>query len=153
AGLVHALRFCGLLSESMAAHERAVALDPTIVTSVPHTHFLRCEYEATLETYGQTRYYLDAAAWAALGDQPRAKLVLRERLARGALSPQMSALMGSLLALLEGRRDAAMATITSVAIDDEPEIVFYLARHCGMLGARVETVQMLRRARQEGLTS
>jgi hypothetical protein len=33
AGLVHALRHCGLLSESVAAHDRAIALDPTIVTT------------------------------------------------------------------------------------------------------------------------
>ncbi len=44
AGLVQALRFCGLLDESLAAHERAIALDPTLVTSVPHTYFLRGEY-------------------------------------------------------------------------------------------------------------
>src|SRR6266850_183661 len=70
AGLVHALRFCGLLDKSVAAHERATALDPTIVTSVAHTYFLRGEYEATLDSYGGgTRYYLDTAAWAALGDK------------------------------------------------------------------------------------
>jgi DNA-binding winged helix-turn-helix (wHTH) protein len=49
AGLVQALRVCGLLDESLLAHQHAVRLDPAIVTSVPHTHFLRAEYEATLE--------------------------------------------------------------------------------------------------------
>ncbi len=44
AGLVQGLRFCGLLDESIRAHAHATALDPTIVTSVPHTYFLRCEY-------------------------------------------------------------------------------------------------------------
>src|SRR5262249_9497266 len=51
AGLVQVFRCCGLLEESVAAHTRATELDPTIVTSVPHTHFLQCEYEKTLETY------------------------------------------------------------------------------------------------------
>jgi tetratricopeptide (TPR) repeat protein len=86
AGLVHALRFCGLLDESVSAHERATALDPTMVTSVPHTHFLRGEYETTLDTYGATRYYLDAAAWAALGDRSRAATLLQERLAGSAVA-------------------------------------------------------------------
>jgi hypothetical protein len=40
AGLVHAMRYCGLLEESVAAHTRATALDPTMLTSVAHTHFL-----------------------------------------------------------------------------------------------------------------
>ncbi len=86
AGLVHALRYCGLLEESVAAHDRATALDPTTVTSVTHTHFLRCDYQAALDTYGQTRYYLDAAAWAALGETTRAAALLRERLAAGQLA-------------------------------------------------------------------
>ena len=80
AGLVQVLRFCGLVDESVAAHRHAAALDPTVVTSVAHTHFLRGEYEATIETYsGRKGYYLDAAAWAALGDAHRAISLLRER--------------------------------------------------------------------------
>src|SRR5688500_13733286 len=38
-GLVHALRFCGLLEASRTAHLRARALDPAIVTSVAHTYW------------------------------------------------------------------------------------------------------------------
>ena len=49
AGLVQGLRSCGLLGESLLAHKRATALDPAIVTSVPHTHFLLCEYEVDLK--------------------------------------------------------------------------------------------------------
>src|SRR6185503_11675064 len=113
AGLVHALRFCGLLDESVAAHERAIALDPTIVTSVAHTYFLRCEYEAALDHYAGSRYYLDAAAWAALGDTARGTTLLGERLA-GELSPLMAGLMGSLAAALEGRRDEAMTMMTTL---------------------------------------
>jgi hypothetical protein len=68
----------GQLEESAAAHQRAIALDPAMVTSVPHTHFLRGNYQATLDTYAATRYYLDAAAWAALGDTTRAASLLRD---------------------------------------------------------------------------
>jgi DNA-binding winged helix-turn-helix (wHTH) protein len=152
AGLVHALRFCGLLDESVAAHERATALDPTLVTSVPHTHFLRCEYESTLDTYGATRYYLDAAAWAALGDTARATTLLTQRLA-GPLSPLMAGLMGSLGATLAGRRDDAIAMMRTLEVACEPEVLFYLSRHFALLGAGDECTGLLQRARTEGFTS
>jgi DNA-binding winged helix-turn-helix (wHTH) protein len=153
AGLVHALRFCGQLEESAAAHRRAIALDPAIVTSVPHTHFLRGDYQSTLETYAGTRYYLDAAAWAALGDATRAAALLRDRLASGQLSPLMGGLMASLLAILEDRRDAAAATMRALPLEREPEVVFYLARHYALLDDADETVRLLRHARAEGLTA
>ena len=153
AGLVHALRFCGLLDESVAAHERAVALDPTIVTSVPHTHFLRCDYADTLDTYGPTRYYLDAAAWAALGDGRRATAMLRERLAATQLSGLMGGVMGSLLAVLDQRHDEALAMMRALEIDREPEVLFYLARHFAMLGAAADSIRLVQRAREGGLTS
>jgi len=153
AGLVQALRFTGLLEESVAAHARAAALDPTVVTSVPHTHFMRCDYTATLETYRHTRYYLDAAAWAALGETKRAAQLLEERLASFHMSPLMANLCGSLLALLQDRRDAAVAMIHGMAIDREPEVVFYIARHLAMAGDAAGAVGMLQRARREGLAS
>ena len=45
AGLVQALRFWGQLDASLAAHDRAIALDPALMTSVAHTHFLRGDYQ------------------------------------------------------------------------------------------------------------
>jgi len=153
AGLVQALRFCGLLDESVAAHRRAVALDLTIVTSVPHSYFLQCEYEAALEVYAGTGYYLDAACWAALGDGKRAAALLQERLRTRQLSDLMSGLMRSLLAVLDGRRDEARATMSAVQVDGEPEVGFYLARHFAMIGDHTGCVEMLQRARSHGLSS
>jgi tetratricopeptide (TPR) repeat protein len=153
AGLVHALRFCGLLAESVAAHDRAIALDPTVVTSVTHTHFLQCEYEASIDSYSGTRYYLDAAAWAALGNTTRAIELLRGRLSGGQLSALMAGLMNSLVATLKGQRDQALALMTGLTVTREPEVLFYLARHYAMLDAVAESLDMLRRARSEGLTS
>jgi hypothetical protein len=152
-GLVQALRHCGLLDESVAAHVRATALDPTIVTSVPHTHFLRCDYQAALDTYTGTRYYLDAAVWAALGDTTRARTLLQERLAQTPLSRLMSGVMRSLLATLDGRRDEAMRLTSAIVVEREPEMLMYLARHFAMLGAEDACVRLLTRARTEGFTS
>ncbi len=44
AALVAACRYCGLLPQSLAAHERATRLDPNIKTSVQHTFFMLGDY-------------------------------------------------------------------------------------------------------------
>jgi serine/threonine protein kinase/tetratricopeptide (TPR) repeat protein len=48
AGLVHACRYCGLLEQSIAAHEEARRLDPHIATSLEQTLILNGEYERLL---------------------------------------------------------------------------------------------------------
>ena len=50
AGLVQACRYCGLLSESLAAHRRARALDPSVPTSATYTHWAFGDYPAALDT-------------------------------------------------------------------------------------------------------
>ncbi len=44
AGLVSACRYCGLLDASVAAHTRALDLEPKIGTSVGHTWFLQADH-------------------------------------------------------------------------------------------------------------
>jgi tetratricopeptide (TPR) repeat protein len=154
AGLVQILRFCGLLEESVMAHHRAASLDPTLATSVAHTHFLRGEYEATIETYSARRgYYLDAAAWAALGDAHRATSLLRDRLGDSQLSPLMFGLMSSLLALAEDRSRDAAEIIEATKVAHEPEVLFYMARHLSRAGDASAAIRLLRRARVEGFTA
>lgn len=154
AGLVQILRCCGLLEESVMAHRCASSLDPTLATSVAHTHFLRGEYEATIETYSARKgYYLDAAAWAALGDARRATSLLRDRLGDAHLSPLMSGLMSSLLALAEDRSRDAADIINATKVAHEPEILFYMARHLSRAGEASAAIRLLRRARVEGFTA
>ena len=153
AGLVQVLRCCGLLDDSVAAHERALALDPTVKTSVAHTHFLRGEFARVFETYTGALYYLDAAAWAGLGDIDRATSLLRARLSQPSLGSVMASLMSSLLAVLEGERDHAIALMQDSEGIREPEVLFYFARHYGMLHFTEPSIEMIRRARLAGLWS
>lgn len=151
AGLVQVLRFCGLLPESLHAHRRAMDLDPAIGTSVPHTLFLAGDYEATIETYGgRTGYYLDAAAWAALGQPSRARVLLQERLALTPLSALMAGLMESLLAVVEKRFDDAVRVMKSMPLGQEPEALVYLARHYSLIGDPGAAAQLLNQAAGAG---
>jgi DNA-binding winged helix-turn-helix (wHTH) protein len=152
--LVQVLRFCGLLDESLEAHRRASELDPTTVTSVPHTHFLRCDYRATLETYGgRACYYLDAAAWAALGDVKRAQALLSERLKRIPVSGFIGTLMASLHALLAGRCGEAVKLMGAITPVHEPEGLILLARHYSQMGMADEAISLIEQAAAQGFVS
>ena len=65
----------------------------------------------------------------------------------------MASLMASLLAVLEDRGEDAIALMQSKDIIREPEGLFYLARHCGMLNAAGPAIQLVRRARLGGFWS
>jgi DNA-binding winged helix-turn-helix (wHTH) protein len=151
--LVQVLRFRGLLRESIAAHKRAVELDPAVTTSVAHTFFLAGRYKTAIEAYsGRAGYYLDAAAWAALGDRKQAVALLRERLSNTSFSKLITALMGSLLAILEGKTHEAENIMDEANTSREPEILFYFARHYGYLGLLDSSIQALERAARSGFT-
>ncbi len=153
AGLVHVLRFRGLLRESLDAHQRATELDPAIVTSVPHTHFLACDYASTIASYGgRAGYYLDAAAWAALGDEQRARTLLRDRLNKLSLSDVIAGLMRSLLVLLEGDLEGSVRHMAAADAARDPEILVYFARHHSKMGRAGAAIALLRRAVEAGFT-
>jgi DNA-binding winged helix-turn-helix (wHTH) protein len=151
ASLVQVLRFRGMLSQSIEAHRRAVHLDPAVITSVAHTLFLAGDYASAIETYsGRAAYYLDAAAWAALGNRKRAISLLRERLNKMPLSPLMIALMSSLLALLENKTDEAIKLMRAANTTREPEILLYFARHYARLNKPELAITALKQAAQSG---
>lgn len=151
--LVQVLRFRGLLRESVAAHRRAVEFDPAVTTSVAHTFFLTGQYKTAIEAYsGRTGYYLDAAAWAALDDRKQAVALLRERLRKASFSKLITALMTSLLAILEGRTDEAKSIMDNADTSREPEILVYFARHYGYMRALDSAVGTLQKAARSGFT-
>jgi tetratricopeptide (TPR) repeat protein len=74
AALVPACRYCGLLRHSVAAHERAVRLDPNVRTSVQHTFFMLGDYGRAADAAG--RSWSHGSAWAlalACGGHPEAE--------------------------------------------------------------------------------
>ena len=143
AGLVHALRFCGLLRESRAAHERARALDPTILTSVAHTCWLLGEYDVALrETTGDIGY-MSGLALASLGRESDAIAALRWR-ERDTRDNRARAFLISLRALLQGERDESLHALHRAGDElTDPEAKYYVARSFARLSASDDALASL----------
>jgi eukaryotic-like serine/threonine-protein kinase len=132
AGLVQACRYCDELEASIAAHLRGRHLDPHLMTSAAHTHFLLGDYASTLDCYSKKgTYYLDCAALVALGEEQKALSLLREREQSGGATGAVQGIMRSLRAYLEGNWQECINAIETAedAILRDPEILFYSARH------------------------
>jgi DNA-binding winged helix-turn-helix (wHTH) protein len=151
AGLAQVLRFCGLLDESVEAAIRATRLDPAIATSLPHSLFLRGDYAAAIEAHsGKTGYYLDAAAWAAIGEHRHVQKLLRERLQGRQLSDLMGGLMESLWAIAEHRFEDARTRMEAMRVRNEPEALVYLARHYSYIGDVERAIELVGCAARAG---
>src|SRR5262249_45833471 len=77
AALIRPLRYCGLLEAAVAAYSRAVALEPTIRTSVVHTWFLQRDSERVASTRLDDNPYIVALSLAEVGRRNEAITALR----------------------------------------------------------------------------
>jgi len=110
-GLVHACRYCDLGHASVAAHERARALDPNIKTSVSFTFRYLNDVQAALDHSASVDEYAINLAWAPDGREEEAIRKLRER---ENAHPPGGLLRGFLVAFrcyLEGERDKSLKAI------------------------------------------
>jgi TolB-like protein len=149
-GLVHTLRFCGLLEASVAAHDQARRLDPHIPTSVTHTYFAMRNYRRSVETSHGDIGYVDALALTGLGRGEEALALLRQR-ERTQKHRMIELFVRSLRALLEGLRDEAVAaTMDCLNHFADPEGRYYLARQLAYLNESDRALNALRRAVGEG---
>jgi DNA-binding winged helix-turn-helix (wHTH) protein/tetratricopeptide (TPR) repeat protein len=150
-GLINACRYCGLLHESIRAHERARRLDARTVTSVAHTFFLLGDYDRTLEWYSQGfLYYLDLAALAAAGREAEAVELLGRRSVPGG---QFPAMMDSLRFYLQGDRARSIEILRAALAlrpTKDPEAKFYLARQLARDGEHAEALQAIHELATEG---
>jgi pentatricopeptide repeat protein len=149
AALVHACRFCGLLEESVAAHERARRLDPYIPTSVGHTFWMMGDAERALQHAAGDIGYLPALALQTLGRTDEALHMLREREAHME-EPRARAFLTSLRALLEGGTDEARAALQATHDYPDGEGLFYAARSYARLGDHEQALDLLERMLQHG---
>jgi tetratricopeptide (TPR) repeat protein len=152
AGLVHVCRYCGLLEASVAAHERACKLDPTIRTSVCETHFMLGAYCQALETSREVPGYIGPLALMCLGREQEAVALARRLECTITPLPLARCFFSSARALAERAHTEAIAlSERAIAmITRGPEELFQQARHLAYLSEHERALELLARAVDEG---
>jgi DNA-binding winged helix-turn-helix (wHTH) protein/tetratricopeptide (TPR) repeat protein len=143
AALVTTCRYCGLLDASVAANGRAVALEPRIRTSVPHTWYLQGDYERVTTIKPSEFPYIVPLSMAELGRGPEAITALCELEQR--IPTKVRHFISAARALLEGKRDESIAEMKAADIRD-PEAFHYAARHLSHLTDTEGAIAMLERS-------
>lgn len=145
AGLVTACRCCGLLDASAAAHVRALALDPKIKTSVPHTWFMQRDFERVAAIGVSGFAYIVPMAMAQVGRRDEAIPLMRQ--IESKVPPRLRDFVVAGRTLLEGQPRESVAAISRVAASDfrDPEGLFYLARQLAHLQEHDASLALLDR--------
>jgi eukaryotic-like serine/threonine-protein kinase len=138
AALVHACRYTGLLSASVAANDHARHLDPSILTSVVRTHYMAGDYARALEE-GHTMWTSDpfeAQVLGAMGREAEAIDAARQEEARFASVPVLQSFSVALRAAFEGRAQDAIAALDALEASGfkDGEGLFYAAEVCARIG-------------------
>jgi DNA-binding winged helix-turn-helix (wHTH) protein/tetratricopeptide (TPR) repeat protein len=143
AGLVTTCRYCGLLDASVAAHTRAVGLEPKARTSVPHTWFFQGDHMSVTTIKPIEFPYIVPLSMAELGRGPEAISVLRELEQK--IPTRVRNFISAARLLLEGKKAESVAAIIAADIKD-PEAMFYASRHLARLNEVDPAVQFFDRA-------
>ena len=152
AALVHACRYAGLLDASVAAHQTAIRLDPTVSTSVLHSYYMQGDFRRALEEAHRSTDPFEARLLGAMGQRDAALAAARSEEARFSSVPVLRGFSTGLRAALEGRGDAARDAL--VVYDDvrfgDGEGLFYVAEIYAAVGDRGRAFAMLTRAVDAG---
>jgi TolB-like protein/tRNA A-37 threonylcarbamoyl transferase component Bud32 len=141
AALCQAARYCGLLDVSVAAHQRAHALDPQVRTSVANTYLALLDYPAMLEVTRGTIGSLEGIARFELGEGVEAATrAIESELGQLADDSPSGLFKGALVASIAGDRDEVLRTCTALvaANEDYPdgEAIYTVTRMLARAGWR-----------------
>jgi eukaryotic-like serine/threonine-protein kinase len=152
AGLVHACRYCGLLEESVAAHNRARVLDPTIRTSVAQTYWALGQYGATIEADLDSPSFISILAIEALGRKQEAIALASGALNRPTVPQTARTFISAFRAMFEGDIDGSISKLEDVRrlTFPDPEAFHRQGWMLARLGLVDQALAFLRRATDEG---
>ncbi len=150
AGLVHACRYCGLMEASLAAHRKALELDPTIATSVIHSYFMLGEYQRAIDAGPDNLNLVTSFSLACLGRAEAAAGLLR-KIPFDSL-PRIGKLMvRGLQTILESNKPACLeVSREALPLFTDPEGVYYFGRMLAYWEENDEALATLRRVADEG---
>jgi DNA-binding winged helix-turn-helix (wHTH) protein/tetratricopeptide (TPR) repeat protein len=133
AALISPLRYCGLLEASVAAYERAVALEPAIRTSVVHTWFLQRDNARVASTRLEDNPYIVALSLAEVGRGKEALAALRALEEK--IKTRIRDFMIAARTMIEGDEAGSIAAIGRIldSAFSDPEGLLYLTRHLARL--------------------
>jgi len=150
AGLVSACRYCGLLDASVAAHARALDLEPKIRTSVGHTWFLQADHARVATLKVADFPYIVAISLAELGRSHEVLPVLRDLEQK--LPGRLRDFVVVARTLLDGHEAESVAAVGRIVDSDfrDPEGLFYLSRHLARLNEANLALDLLGRVVASG---
>ena len=154
AGLVHACRYVGLLDASIAAHNRATRLDPTIRTSVAHSHFMNGDYARTIEADVEQPPYVTILSLLSMGRRTEALTLCRTAAAGAQGNPHLAAVVDSMASIVEGKYErgrTAVDLLLSFPGFSDPEGWFYWAHASAAINDDEVALDLLTRAVDGGL--
>jgi len=150
AALISPLRYCGLLEASVAAYARAVALEPTIRTSIVHTWFLQRDNKRVASTKLEDNPYIVALSLAEVGRGNEAVAMLRTLEEK--IKTRIRDFMIAARTMIEGDAAggiAAVGRIVDSAFSD-PEALLYLTRHLAHLNQIDAALELFERVVRGG---
>lgn len=126
AGLVHACRYAGLLDASVAAHEEAMRLDPTVTTGVEYSlAHLSLGSRAASERVSQGAQSADADfVMAAIGDEDVARRAVQALNIKHVPPAFRRSVDAVIAAATRPRDDAALAIEQALSAHTDPEARF-----------------------------
>jgi tetratricopeptide (TPR) repeat protein len=150
ASLVHVLRFCGLLNESLEADIIAKSIDSTVLTSVGHTHWMLGNYERAKEFTKGDIGYIEAVSLSSMNryDEAIDKLKINELRVD---NERLKAYLGSLkFALLKNREESLRNLKIAFMLSIDGEAIYYLTRTYAYWGEQQMAMDGLIKAVDKG---
>jgi len=152
-GLVIACRYCGLLPASVAAHDRARRLDPSVRTSVHFTHWMLGDYQRAYDTDDEPGAFIRHYSLPMLGRTEEAMDGYRAWLDNVEAGFERT-LAESSIGVLSGDREAAVAGARKMLAGgfDDPEGLYFVVRNLAHVGEGEHAMEVFERVVRGGFT-